>query len=97
MRGRWWELRKILSLCEKHSPKDVDHALGRALKYKAFGYKYIEGILRDLGSRRPGGLKQISEILGDLLSKWEIPKVEERPLKTYDQFLNQKEQKDGKG
>lgn len=89
MRGRWWELRKILSLCEKHSSKDVDHVLGRALKYKAFGYKYIEGILRDMGSRRPGSLKQISEILGDLLSKWEIPKVEERPLKTYDQFLNQ--------
>lgn len=89
MRGRWWELRKILSLCEKHSPEEADQAFRRALKYKAFGCKYIEGILNSLRKERPGGLKKISEILGDLLSKWEIPKVEQRPLKTYDRFLNQ--------
>jgi hypothetical protein len=89
VRGRWWELRRILSLCQKHSPEDVDYALRRVLRYKAFGYKYIEGILEGLRRERTGGPMQISDILGNLLSRWEAPKVEERPLATYDQFLNQ--------
>ena len=89
MRGRWWELRKVLALCEKHSPEDVDYTLRRALKYKAFGHKYIEGIFKELRRQRGGSIKQTSEILENLLSKWKIPKVEERPLKTYDQFLDQ--------
>ena len=89
MKGKWWELRKILSLCEKYSPEDIDYALSRALHYQAFGYKYIEGIFQELRRREITGVQRVSEVLEDLLSKWEIPKVEERPLKVYDQFLNQ--------
>lgn len=89
MRGRWWELRKILSLCQKHSQEDIDHTLRRALKYEAFGYKYIDGILKDLGRQKISDPLQISVVLENLLSKWEIPKVQERPLEVYNQFLNQ--------
>lgn len=89
MRGRWWELRKINSLCEKHSLEDVDYVLLRALKHKAFGYKYIEGILEQIRSKERHGMQTMGGILKEILSKWEIPQVEERPLSNYDEFLNQ--------
>lgn len=89
MRGKWWELRKILCLCEKYSPQDVDYALLRALKYKAFGHKYIEGILQQLRRKSNTGSGTLGDILKELLSKWEIPQVEKRPLASYDEFLNQ--------
>lgn len=85
MRGRWWELRKILYLCEKYTADEVDYALTRAYQYKAYGYKYIEKILMD---RKSGGMNHISDILSELLVKWDIPKVEERPLKTYEEISN---------
>ena len=88
MKGRWWELRNILSLCEKHMPEDIDYAFRRALEYKAFGYKYIKGIFEGLRRQRNGGVQRVSDILEDLVSKWDIPKVEERSLRTYDEFLN---------
>jgi hypothetical protein len=89
MRGKWWELRKIISLCEKYSPQDVDYAFRRALKFGAFGHKYLIGILDGLRKERTGGVQPISEILKDVLSKFEIPKVAERPLESYEKFLNQ--------
>ena len=90
MRGRWWELRRILSLCEKHSLENVQYALKRALKYQAFGYKYIEGIFINLRRKGPFiGPESLKEILKRTLEKMGAPKVEQRPLKTYDQFLNQ--------
>ncbi len=89
MRGKWWELRKIISLCEKYSPQDVDYAFSRALKFGAFGHKYLIGILDGLRKERAGGVQPVSEILKDVLSRFEIPKVEERPLENYEKFLNQ--------
>ena len=89
MRGKWWELRKIISLCEKYSPQDVDYAFSRALKFGAFGHKYLVGILDGLRKERAGGVQPVSEILKDVLSRFEIPKVEERPLESYEKFLNQ--------
>lgn len=91
MRGRWWELRKILSLSQKYSSEDIDYAFRRAIKYKAFGYKYIEGILEILRKDKPKGTSQINGIVEDVLSRWGIPQVEKRPLETYDQFITQRE------
>jgi hypothetical protein len=89
MRGKWWELRKILSLCEKHSPEETDYAFKRALNYQAFGYKYIERILDNVKATRNGGATPISEILAKLISAKEMPEVEKRPLTEYDQFADQ--------
>ncbi|MFA7628843.1 MAG: IS21 family transposase [Candidatus Dojkabacteria bacterium] len=88
MRGKWWELRKILSLCEKHSPEETDYAFKRALHYQAFGYKYIERILDNVKATREGGATQMSEILAGLISAKEIPEVEKRPLTEYDLFAD---------
>ena len=89
MRGRWWELRKIQSLCIKYSEADVEYAFRRALKYEAFGYKYVEGILRQIRQSNNNGPASLGDIFKDVLSKWYIPEVEKRPLSNYDQLLNQ--------
>jgi transposase len=89
MRGRWWELRKILSLCQKNNQADVQYALTRALKYQAFGYKYIANILEQCRQGKSAGPKAIDEILKEVLVRWPIAPVEKRDLKSYEQFINQ--------
>jgi hypothetical protein len=89
MRGKWWELRKILALCQKNSPEDVQYALSRALKYQAYGYKYIAHILEQCRQGKSAGPKAIGEILKEVLARWPIAPVEKRDLKSYEQFINQ--------
>ena len=89
MRGRWWQLRKVLSLCEKYSPKDVDYAFRRALKYGAFGSRSIEGIFDGIRRERiVTGPVPVGDVLKDLLAKYKIPPVEKRPLKVYEELVN---------
>jgi len=45
--------------------------------------------LDGLRKERTGGVQPVSEIIKDVLSRFEIPKVEERPLESYEKFLNQ--------
>jgi hypothetical protein len=89
MRGKWWELRKILSLCQKNNQADVQYALNRALKYQAFGYKYIENILEQSRRKKSAGPTPIGEILQEVLARWPLAPVEKRDLKSYEQFINQ--------
>jgi transposase len=89
MRGRWWELRKVLSLGQKNSLADVEYAFTRALKYQAFGYKYFAGILQQLRPRQSLGPVAIGETLKEILARWSIPSVEKRDLKNYEPFINQ--------
>lgn len=88
-RGRWWELKKVLKLCEKYCQKDVEYAFLRAIKYKAYGYKYIEGILKQTRNNGPHTTGNIGDILKELYSKWNDIQVQKRPLASYDKFLNQ--------
>lgn len=89
MRGRWWELRKILTLSEKHSQQDVDYAFLRAVRYKAYGYTHVKGILQQLHRNRPHSILKMSDVLKTLVTKWDIPQVQKRSLASYDEFLNQ--------
>jgi transposase len=89
MRGKWWELRKILTLCQKNNQADVQYALSRALKYQAFGYKYMENMLAHCRQGRRTGPSAIGEILQEVLNRWPLAPVEKRDLTSYEQFINQ--------
>jgi transposase len=89
MRGRWWELRKIQALCQKNNQAEVQYALKRALKYQAYGYKYIENILKQCRQGKSAGPTPIGEILQEVLNRWPLAPVEKRDLKSYEQFINQ--------
>lgn len=88
-RGKWWELRKILALCQKNNQADVQYALSRALKYQAYGYKYVENILAQRRQVRRTGPAALGGILQEVLTRWPITEVEKRDLKSYEPFINQ--------